>query len=296
MKKRMHLRMYRFLGQLMGMSIRTGVLLTLDLPAFVWKPLVGALINREDLRAIDHSFVGTLEFFEGCTREEFESTVFDLKFCSKLSEKSNCLLIKNGDKIDVKFHNLMDYVRLAEKARIFESKIQLKQIRLGLSDVIPYHLLSLLTWQDLEWRVCGKPEIDIQLLKRHTEYSTGLSPTAQHIIYFWQVLESLDQEDRRAFVRFAWGQERLPANDQEFERTSTRFLIKPYQSTTDPDQLLPKVDTCFFNIMLPEYTNPDILKEKLLFAVHFDADSMNADAPQETEANNSRRLGFLEFQ
>jgi other hect domain ubiquitin protein ligase E3 len=94
-----------------------------------------------------------------------------------------------------------------------ESRIQSNAIRRGIADVIPIHLLNLCTWQDLEWRVCGKPYIDIDLLKRHTEYS-GVSPQAPYIRYFWQVLRSFSQEDRRAFVRFAWAQERLPTNDQ----------------------------------------------------------------------------------
>jgi len=143
-------------------------------------------------------------------------------------------------------------------------------------DVVPVALLSLLKWQDLEWRVCGKPMIDIKLLKRHTVYNS-VSPNATHIIYFWQVLEEFSQEERRAFIRFVWGQERLPANDQEFERTATRMLIKPFTGTVDPDHAFPRADTCFFNLFLPEYSSPEILREKLLLACNLDADSMNAD-------------------
>eukprot|EP01123_Difflugia_compressa_P005936 TRINITY_DN1805_c0_g1_i1.p1 TRINITY_DN1805_c0_g1~~TRINITY_DN1805_c0_g1_i1.p1 ORF type:complete len:218 (-),score=26.87 TRINITY_DN1805_c0_g1_i1:21-674(-) len=198
------------------------------------------------------------------------------KFQVPLSDKSNCVLIKDGDKIDVTYDNREEYVRLAVEARLNESKCQLKSVRRGLTDIVPEHLLSLLSWQDLEWRVCGKPMIDFKLLKRHTVYNS-VNPTSPHILYFWQVLEEFSQEDRRAFVRFVWGQERLPANDQEFERTATRMLIKPYSGTADPDQAFPRADTCFFNLFLPEYSSPEILRKKLLMACHFDADSMNAD-------------------
>jgi len=252
---------------------------------------VGSPIKMSDLKDIDLSFYGSLKFFQNCSREELEGadkSIFE-KFQITLSDKSTCLLKKDGDKIELNYDNREEYIRLAERARICESKVQLMAIKKGLMDLIPGSLLNTLTWQDLEWRVCGKPTIDIKLLKRHTEYS-GVSPNAPHVNYFWQVLESLTQEERRAFIRFAWGQERLPANDLEFQRAVTRMLIKPYTSSKDPDLAYPKADTCFFNLHLPEYSNPEILKARLLFAIHTDADSMNADNPQETE---NSRLGVL---
>uniref|UniRef100_A0A6B2L0G6 HECT domain-containing protein n=1 Tax=Arcella intermedia TaxID=1963864 RepID=A0A6B2L0G6_9EUKA len=276
------LRMYRFLGQLMGMSVRTGVLMILDLPSFVWKPLLGRSLNSEDLHSIDQSFYGTLQFLKHCSKEDLEGK--DRKFFEKfeisLSDKSTHLLIKNGNNMDVTYQNKDQYIKFAEAARLNESKLQLEAMRKGLCDIIPEPLLNLLTWQDLEWRVTGRPKIDIKLLKRHTEYS-GVSENAHHIVFFWHVLHSFTQEERRAFIRFAWGQERLPATDLEFTRTGTRMLIKPYTGKGDPDAAFPKADTCFFNFMLPAYTSAEILKDRLLFAIRTDADSMNADQPQD---------------
>lgn len=40
---------------------------------------------------------------------------------------------------------------------------------------------------------------------------------------------------------------------------------------------MPKADTCFFNLELPLYSSYSILKEKILMAINFDCDSMNAD-------------------
>jgi len=288
-KSQEDLRMYRFLGQLMGMSIRTGVLLTLDLPSFVWKSLLGRPLNADDLLGIDQAFHGTLLFLKYCSREDLEGKdrkIFE-KFQIPLSDKSIHLLVKHGDEIEVTYDNREEYVRLAEHARLNESKLQLEAMRKGVCDIIPEPILNLLTWQDLEWRVSGRPKIDIKLLKRHTEYS-GVTENAHHIAYFWHVLQNFTQEERRAFIRFAWGQERLPSTDQEFIRTATRMLIKPYMGSGDPDSAFPKADTCFFNFMLPAYTSPEILRERLLFAIRTDADSMNADPPQQDDLNNGQ--------
>lgn len=43
------------------------------------------------------------------------------------------------------------------------------------------------------------------------------------------------------------------------------------------DLALPKADTCFFNIELPDYSTQAIMKEKLLLAVNLDNVSINAD-------------------
>jgi len=191
-------------------------------------------------------------------------------------------LILGGENIKVTFENRLEYVQLVEKARLNESAVQMETIRRGVSDIIPISLLNLCTHQDIEWKICGKPFIDINLLKRHTTCS-GVSNDAPHIGYFWQTLFDFNQQDRRGFLRFVWAQERLPVNDEEFERTKTRMMIKPFTGLTDPNNAFPKADTCFFNIMLPEYTNQRTLRERLLYAIYTDSHSMNADEPQEDE-------------
>lgn len=131
------------------------------------------------------------------------------------------------------------------------------------------------------------------------------------IRYFWQVLHSLTQEERIKFIRFVYAQgnnfslfynfnfsdhfmitififlctyfllERLPVDDQEFIRTGTKMYIKPYSGkSSNPDKCFPRSDTCFFSINLPAYSSPEVLKEKLLTAILYASDSMNADDPQ----------------
>eukprot|EP00959_Pyramimonas_sp_CCMP1952_P429804 9001423-Pyramimonas_sp.AAC.2 len=57
--------------------------------------------------------------------------------------------------------------------------------------------------------VCGKPEIDIEVLKGMTTVNLPApSPLAD---WFWSVLHSFTNEDRAAFLAFACGRSRLPA-------------------------------------------------------------------------------------
>jgi HECT-domain (ubiquitin-transferase) len=97
-------------------------------------------------------------------------------------------------------------------------------------------------------------------------------------------MRELTQEDLRRFIKFAWGQERLPVDDEEWKRTNTRMMIKPYmRAGANQDNVFPKADTCFFNIELPKYSSKEILKNKLLTAIYTDADSMDADVNEEDQ-------------
>lgn len=54
--------------------------------------------------------------------------------------------------------------------RLNEFKRQIEAIRRGLSLIIPEGLLNLLTWRELETMVCGKPILDVELLRQNTIY------------------------------------------------------------------------------------------------------------------------------
>ena len=45
--------MYAFVGRLMGLALRTGSLLKLDLPSMVWKHLVNEVVTPQDVLSID---------------------------------------------------------------------------------------------------------------------------------------------------------------------------------------------------------------------------------------------------
>ena len=99
-------------------------------------------------------------------------------------------------------------------------------------------------------------------------------------------MKEFSEQDRLKLIRFCWGQERLPVNSEEFERPNTRFMIKPMMGNNkNQDMALPKADTCFFNIELPDYSTKTIMKEKILLAVNLDNVSINADENFNNEDN-----------
>ena len=84
------------------------------------------------------------------------------------------------------------------------------------------------------------------------------------VIWFWEVLEEFTDEERRLFLRFAWGRERLPP-EEELAREEMKLF--PLITDGDSDEPLPTAETCFFNVKLPHYTSIDVLREKLRYAI-----------------------------
>ena len=60
------LKMIEFLGALMGMSFRSGILLDLFISRFTWKQIVGDEITKDDLRMIDELFVKDIDRIYEC--------------------------------------------------------------------------------------------------------------------------------------------------------------------------------------------------------------------------------------
>ena len=57
----MHLKMFEFVGCLFGMSVRSGILLNLDLAPIFWKTLTKEPLSVNDLKEIDIKFVQNLD-------------------------------------------------------------------------------------------------------------------------------------------------------------------------------------------------------------------------------------------
>lgn len=70
-------------------------------------------------------------------------------------------------------------------------------------------------------------------------------------------------------------------------------MIKPAMRTQHGDGALPKADTCFFNLELPDYSSKEVMKQRILLAIHTDCDSMNAEerlvGEQHPDGNGVRR-------
>jgi len=195
--------------------------------------------------------------------EEFQAN-HDQKFVTCLSDGTEIELVPGGKNKIITKENAKEYVELVMKARLSEFDRQMKAIKQGIGMVFPPFLMKIYTWKDLEYKVCGKPTIDLVHLKAITKYS-GCSEDDETVKRFWRVLETFSDEERSLYLKFVWGRSRLPLVDEKFGDKHTIKLITPQNC----DGSLPIAHTCFFTIDIPRYSSEEIMREKFLYAVKF---------------------------
>jgi hypothetical protein len=264
---------YRF-GQLLGVAIRSQGVLDIDMAALLWKLLADERLGMLDLASVDYTAYKQLQWrseddltgTRPLTEEEFEESVAEsLSWTTTLSDgRTQVELVAGGASKPVRYAQRDKYARAVLRARLEESRLAVNHIRAGLYSVVPQRACQMLTWRELEQRVCGSPQLDLDLLARHTVYAprkfTASSPVVSN---FWRALRSFSAEEQAKFMQFAWARSRLPP---ESGRDATwRMKLNILEAAGPQD--LPTCETCFFNVNLPNYKDYDTLFSKLQLAI-----------------------------
>jgi hypothetical protein len=275
--------MYQWLGKLMGIALRTGYALDLNLSQLTWKALVGQPRQFDDLRFFDpemHRHLSALLDDDKLVEKGAGPDVFEFVFpfvFTMFRSDGDPLLKMDGDEAvgdavvelclggkdkALSWDNRSEWVHLVSDAIFKQSDRQTMAIREGLAMIVPADKLNLFTWREMENMVCGQPDIDIDVLRKICRYS-GLSPNDACVKNFWVAMERMDQQQRRDFVQFTWGRTRLmPA---ERMKGDNALQLTPFSHAT-PDSCLPVAHTCFFQLELPDYSTPEIAFDRINYA------------------------------
>ena len=278
----LYVEMYNFLGQVIGIALRSRVHLSLAFPSMLWKVMVSSPLEWADLSECDNNVCAVLKGLlhlvdDGSNSLSDANAAADilneLGWETKLSDGSitrlrpqSCTPVAKEGVVTLK--DVVQYALCVVQCRLTESEPAMRALRDGMLSVVPAAVLPLLTWSELERTVCGREEIDVDLLRCNTEYDDDVSAEDEHIKWMWDILEEWDHERRRAFLRFVWARSHLPPTAKEFKQKFKVQALVGDGARNTPDLFLPKAHTCFFSINLPRYTNKKVFEEKLLYAIH----------------------------
>eukprot|EP01059_Diplonema_ambulator_P034918 TRINITY_DN8065_c0_g2_i1.p1 TRINITY_DN8065_c0_g2~~TRINITY_DN8065_c0_g2_i1.p1 ORF type:complete len:2193 (+),score=455.62 TRINITY_DN8065_c0_g2_i1:973-7551(+) len=254
------------IGRLMGSCLRTGDILGIDLHPLFWKKLVWEPCSQED--HYDHEFFRTLKIAEEAktggrdlTETEFADLMLFFAVPGELDQQKRCLLhdlVPHGRQVPVTLENRHTYCTLAAEAKLRESDLQVEEVRKGILEVVPNIVLALLSAQEIETRICGKPEIDISDLAKNARLGIGI--TEDEIRDLWSVLQSCSRLDKQRFLRFVTGRPRMPLHQP------LQIRIERIASTHRKDSL-PMAHTCFNQLDLPRFSSAAIMRDQLLLAI-----------------------------
>ncbi|KAI5059307.1 hypothetical protein GOP47_0025626 [Adiantum capillus-veneris] len=261
-----HLMYFRFCGRVIALALMHRVQVNVAFSSAFFKQLAGRAISWQDTKDADPIF------YESCLKvldmdaEEVDADALGLTFvCEEmqLGAMKTVELCAGGKDLQVNSQNRQLYLEYLVQQRFVNSVAeQVKSFSQGFSELLSTgnleQFLQGLEVEDFNLILHGNEHfICLDDWKLHTEYHEYIE-TDDQIIWFWQVLESMTNEQRRRLLFFSTSLRHLPA--EGFAGLHSKFHIhKGHTDTT----WLPTAHTCFFQLILPPYPSMEVMREKL---------------------------------
>ncbi|XP_076122206.1 E3 ubiquitin-protein ligase SMURF1 isoform X8 [Alosa pseudoharengus] len=264
-----HLSYFHFVGRIMGLAVFHGHYINGGFTLPFYKQLLGKPIQLSDLETVDPELHKSLVWI----LENDITSVLDHTFCVEHNAFGKFLqheLKPNGRNLAVTEENKKEYVRLYVNWRFMRGiEAQFLALQKGFNELIPQHLLKPFDHKELELIIGGLGKIDLSDWKANTRLKHCVADS-NIVKWFWQAVESFDEERRGRLLQFVTGSTRVPLQGFKALQGSTGsagprlFTIHLIDANTDN---LPKAHTCFNRIDIPPYESYEKLYEKLLTAV-----------------------------
>ena len=262
-----HLSYFKFIGHIIAKAIFDNKFLDCYFTRAFYKHILGVPVKYTDMESVDNEFFKNLV---SILESDIDQLGVDLCFSIDINEfgvTQSRDLKPNGRNLKVTNENKNEYVRLVCQEKMIGSiRQQVSAFLQGFYEIIPKSLISIFNEQELELLISGLPEIDLEDLKRNTEYHK-YSANSLQIQWFWRALKAFDKEDQAKFLQFVTGTSKVPL--QGFSRLEGMNGPQKFQiHRDDRDTLrLPCAHTCFNQLDLPAYENFEKLRTMLLMAI-----------------------------
>ncbi|KAI9714367.1 MAG: hypothetical protein M1820_000328 [Bogoriella megaspora] len=278
---------YEFLGRIVGKCLYEGILVDISFAGFFLLKWAltggdgsapnesGYRANLNDLKDLDEGlYQGLLKLknYSGDV-EDFglNFTVTDTYNIGGGKTKAITRdLCHDGSQMTVTNANRLIYIQYMAHHRLSsQPAAQTRAFLRGLSTMIQPSWLSMFNQSELQTLIGGAASsIDVADLRRNTQYGGVYvigDDGREHpsIVLFWRVMESLDDKDRRAVLKFVTSTPRAPLLG--FVSLNPKFSIR---DAGDDQVRLPSTSTCVNLLKLPRFKDEATMREKLLYAVN----------------------------
>jgi len=259
---------YRFIGRILGKALYDGILVDVAFAGFFLAKWLGRQSFLDDLASLDPDLYQGLIFlkhYHGNPEElSLNFTIVDEEFGATRTVD----LKPNGSNIPVTRDNRLEYILRVSHYRLTKQiKQQSGAFFEGLSDMIDRKWLRMFNQQELQLLLGGvNTPIDINDLRRNTNYGGLYNDQEQTIVAFWKVVEGFNTEQRQALLRFVTSVGRPPLLG--FSGLVPKFCIR---DSGGDENRLPTASTCVNLLKLPRYRSESVLRQKLLQALYSNA-------------------------
>jgi len=252
---------FELIGIIFGLAIYQSVIIEVPFPSCLYKKLLNLPLSWEDFEEFEPVMAKNLKSLKTFSKEQLEGVDLTFTYTFNIYGMGTSHDLKEGgDKIAVTPDNVDEYVELYWKYKLNTSIAkQFNAFKEGFTTVMYESTLKMFSPPELELLIAGKKVYDWEELEKHCRYD-GFKKDSDYIKSFWKIIHELDEEDKRRFLTFSTGSDRVPVRGL----AQLRLKITKHG---DSDENLPTSHTCFAILLLPEYSSADILKEKLKMAI-----------------------------
>jgi hypothetical protein len=152
-----------------------------------------------------------------------------------------------------------DYIRYLTDVSIGP---QFRAFERGFRACLDAKSLTLLTAPMLQSIVQGEQHIDISELRRYTRY-VGWDPSHHTVKDFWSIVKRYDVRMKRKLLEFVTASDRVPVGGMQ----NLQFVVQKNGVEEDSNGHLPSAYTCYGTLLLPEYRDKEVLRERLAMAL-----------------------------
>ena len=263
-----HLRQFEFIGKIMAKAIFDGMMLDCYFTRIIYKLISGTPISYHDMEDYDPVYYNSLKWLLENDFTDQETYLTYSYNHDNLGEIQTVDLIENGRNIEVTESNKFDYIQKLCSSKLYDTiKQQIDALLKGFYEIIPQKLISIFNHRELELVISGMPTIDIKDWKNNTIYE-NYNEESNIIKYFWEIIESFDNDERAEFLQFVTGSSKVPLEGfsslQGIGGINKFKISKVFDKNFDR---LPTAHTCTNQLDLPDYPNKEILYERLTLAI-----------------------------
>jgi E3 ubiquitin-protein ligase TRIP12 len=284
---------FRFLGRFVGKALLDQR--TLDLrfsPAFLRRAVHGEALTPLDLRDVSPELARQFDELRALVRRRDELLARgELEAASALGLREGSRVVDLGLDFSVPGHpgwemqpgaplvtidNLHEYLDEACEHLLGRGiQRQVEAFRAGLAAVLPVPgLLRGFSLEELELLLNGDPMVESaaqwtpEALQEVIQADHGYSLASRTLRSLLEVLGEMSPHERRLFLQFVTGSPRLPLGGLRALQPRLTVVRKEHVPPLTPDHYLPSVMTCANYLKLPDYSSKEILRTRLMTAVH----------------------------
>ncbi|XP_032623522.1 E3 ISG15--protein ligase HERC5-like isoform X2 [Chelonoidis abingdonii] len=254
------------IGTLFGMALYNMKIAPFHFPLALYKKLLDIPPTLEDLKELSPTEGRNLqEILDEDYADILENMMIDFTIMKEQGESIVSIELKeNGADIPVTKHNRKEYVDAYVNYVFNESvKKPFEDFRSGFLRGCPAKKWKLFLPIEFLTVFRGHTKYDWKLLEENTKYK-DYKKSDQTIKNFWTVFHELPEEKKKNFLAFLTGTDRIPAEGMRH----FQFTIADFKKE-NPDLFHPIANTCYHILVLPRYSNEEILQEKFLNALEF---------------------------